>query len=163
MIGRVRKSHKRPTGMVSRAQVPCGCGRSSCPARGLELRGQSRWRRVRRKALLSSVVERKKKPRIRSHQTACLPKSQRQRQTKLDESPWIYFSAPNTPFFTRAFLRAERRPLPPLSHSIRERISSSSRSKKNLPCSENGAAGGRPRRLATAARRWPVARDRSPA
>jgi hypothetical protein len=32
-----------------------------------------------------------------------------------------------------------------------------------LPCSKNGAAGGRPRRLATAARRWPVARDRSPA
>ena len=31
------------------------------------------------------------------------------------------------------------------------------------PCSKNGAAGGRPRRLATAARRWPVARDRSPA
>ena len=36
-----------------------------------------------------------------------------------------------------------------------------------LSCSKNGAAGGRPRRLATAARRWarrwPVARDRSPA
>jgi ribosomal protein L37E len=32
-----------------------------------------------------------------------------------------------------------------------------------LPCIKNGAAGGRPCRLATAARRWPVARDRSPA
>jgi hypothetical protein len=58
MIGRVRKSHKRPTGMVSSAQVLCGCGRSSCSARGLKLRGQSRWRLLRRKALSSSVVER---------------------------------------------------------------------------------------------------------
>jgi hypothetical protein len=32
-----------------------------------------------------------------------------------------------------------------------------------LHCSKNGAAGGRPCRLATAPRRWPVARDRSPA
>jgi hypothetical protein len=61
MIGRVRKSHKRPTGMVSKAQVLFGCGRSSCPARGLEHRGQSRWRLVRRKALLSSFFLREQR------------------------------------------------------------------------------------------------------
>ena len=51
---------KRQTGMVSRAKVLCGCGRSSCPARGLVLRGQSSWRLVRRKSLLPSFVERTK-------------------------------------------------------------------------------------------------------
>ena len=44
-----------------------------------------------------------------------LPKRQRQRQTKLDENLWIYFSVPNSPLLTRAFLRATRRPLPPHS------------------------------------------------
>ena len=46
--------------MVSRAQVLCGYGRNACPARGLVLQGQSRWRLVRRKSLLSSLVERKR-------------------------------------------------------------------------------------------------------
>ena len=77
----------------------------------------------------SAMGRENKEPRIRSHQTACLLKSQRQRQAKLDESPWIYFSATSSPLFTRAFLRATRRPLPPRSHRIRESISSSSSSR----------------------------------
>ena len=38
--------------------------------------------------------------RIRCHQTARLPKSQKAEKTQVDESPWIYSSAPNTPLYT---------------------------------------------------------------
>ena len=41
-------------------------------------------------------------------------------------------------------------------HSARNMVS-------HFPCRKMGAAGERPHRLAAAARRWPVARDRSPA
>jgi len=56
-----------------------------------------------------------------------------------------------------------QRELPPLRSYGERYIATKVTLPLHLPCSKNGAAGGRPRRLATAARRWPVARDRSPA
>ena len=79
---------------------------------------------------------------IRSHQTALLPKSQRQMQTKLDESPRI--TAYEAPFSeqittilavsarTRACFWREALPFSPRSHSQQESISPSSSSNKDL-------------------------------